>query len=250
MQSEYFKEHSEHLDRDMEFKVFGHAGKPVLVFPSLCGRFYEFEDFGMVEAVRFFLDEGRIRLFCVDGIDGETWAASDRAPAERIQLHERYVRYVLHEVLPRIRALQPSAGMEGSPPGVLTTGCSMGAFHAASFFFRRPDVFDAVIALSGVYRTRRFLGDYMDPTVRACSVLDSLGAVTDERLLALYRRARIVVCTGQGAWEDEMRVDTAALRDLLERMRIPAWVDFWGHDVNHDWPWWRLQMPYFLQHVL
>jgi esterase/lipase superfamily enzyme len=27
---------------------------------------------------------------------------------------------------------------------------------------------------------------------------------------------------------------------------VPAWFDYWGYDVNHDWPWWRRQLPYFL----
>ena len=39
----------------------------------------------------------------------------------------------------------------------MCTGCSMGAFHAANFFFRRPDLFDTVVALSGVYGTEEFL---------------------------------------------------------------------------------------------
>ena len=33
----------------------------------------------------------------------------------------------------------------------------------------------------------------------------------------------------------------------LERdMGIDAWIDYWGYDVNHDWPWWYKQMNYFL----
>jgi len=27
-------------------------------------------------------------------------------------------------------------------------------------------------------------------------------------------------------------------------------VDFWGHDVAHDWDWWYKQVPYFLPHLL
>lgn len=59
-------------------------------------------------------------------------------------------------------------------------------------------------------------------------------------------KGRIIVCVGPGAWEDEMRVDAAELRRILDSKGVPAWIDFWGHDVNHDWPWWRVQMPYFL----
>src|SRR3990172_8571566 len=76
-----------------------------------------------------------------------------------------------------------------------------------------------------------------------------LPALTDPGYLERYRRSRIVVCVGQGAWEDDMLADTRELQAILEGKGIPARIDYWGHDVNHDWPWWRLQMPYFLEHM-
>ena len=39
-------------------------------------------------------------------------------------------------------------------------------------------------------------------------------------------------------------------RKLLEYKDIPAWIDFWGYDVNHDWDWWRVQFPYFVKRVI
>ncbi len=38
----------------MELLVFGHAGLPVLVFPTSGGRFYEFEDQGMYDQDCYF----------------------------------------------------------------------------------------------------------------------------------------------------------------------------------------------------
>ena len=96
MQTRYFKEYSKNLQRDMEFKVYGTQGKPALVFPSQDGRFYQYEDFGMVEACRQFIDEGRLQLFCVDSIDEETWSAEHKSPRERIERHEQYVKYLLN----------------------------------------------------------------------------------------------------------------------------------------------------------
>jgi len=51
---------------------------------------------------------------------------------------------------------------------------------------------------------------------------------------------------GQGAWEEEMLDDARALKHILDEKGIPHWIDFWGHDVNHDWPWWHKMLPYFL----
>jgi esterase/lipase superfamily enzyme len=47
-----------------------------------------------------------------------------------------------------------------------------------------------------------------------------------------------------------MLYDISELRRVLEHENIPAWIDLWGGDVNHDWPWWRKQLPYFLGKLL
>lgn len=123
----------------------------------------------------------------------------------------------------------------------------MGAYHAPNFFFRHPDVFGGVIALSGILRLNLFIGDYMDETVYFNSPLDYLRNLTDETYLDQYRQSTIIICSGQGAWEGPMLGDAHELKALLEGKQIPCWVDIWGNDVNHDWPWWRKMMPYFLE---
>ena len=239
MNVEYHRWWSGNLNREMELKVYGHGGKPVVVFPAAGGRFYEYEDFGMVTACRPFLEEERIVLFTLDSVDNESWLNHGAHPALRVHRHNEYDRYVVSEVVPFIRG-------RGLSQGLLATGCSMGGYHSANFFFRHPDVFDAVIALSGVYQLRGFIGDYMDESVYVHVPLAYLPGLSDPWYLDRYRESKIVICVGQGAWEDEMLEDARTLKTILEGKQIPAWVDFWGHDVNHDWPWWRKQMPYFL----
>ena len=243
MNVEYHRWWSRSLGQDMELKVYGHAGKPVVVFPCQGGRFFEYEDFGMVEACRSFVEGGAVTLVTVDGVDGQSWTNWGAHPADRARRHNDYDRYIVEEVAPFVRALRPQAS------GALATGCSMGAYHSANFFFRHPDVFDAVIALSGVYKLTDFVGDYVDDNVYFHSPLLYLPGLSDPWYLDRYRRSQIVVCVGQGAWEDQMLADTRALQAILASKDIPAWIDFWGHDVNHDWPWWRRQMPHFLANL-
>jgi esterase/lipase superfamily enzyme len=240
MNIEYHKWWSNHLYQDMEIKVYGHAGKPVLVFPTQSGRFYEYEDFGMVEVCRVFIDEGKIRLFTVDSIDNQSWANWTLHPADRARRHEDYDRYITKEVVPFV---QQHTAWKGK---YLTTGCSMGAYHAPNFFFRHPDVFDAVIALSGILRLNLFIGDYMDETVYYNTPLVYLRNLTDETYLSQYRQSAIIVCSGQGAWEGPMLADARELKAILDAKQVPCCVDIWGYDVNHDWPWWRRMMPYIL----
>jgi len=244
MNIEYHKYWSPHLNQEMEFKIYGHAGKPVLVFPALCGRFYEFEDFGMIDSARWFIDEGRFQFFTVDSLDAQSWANWSAHPAERGRRHEDYDRYITHEIVPFI---QERSGPETL---LLATGCSMGGYHSTNFFFRHPDLFGSLISLSGLFQLSMFVGGYVDDNVYFNSPLLYLPNLEDEWYLESYRRSHIVICAGQGAWEAEMMADVRAIRDTLEKKRIPAWVDLWGYDVNHDWPWWRKQLPYFLEKLI
>ena len=99
MNREYHKWYSHRLGRDMELLVFGHAGAKVLVFPTRCGRFYEYEQMGLVDALRHKLDQGQIQLYCVDGIDEESFYCFWSQPWDRVHRHLRYEEYLLNEVL-------------------------------------------------------------------------------------------------------------------------------------------------------
>jgi esterase/lipase superfamily enzyme len=228
------------LSQDMELRVYGQAGKPVVVFPSSGGRFYEYEDFGMVEACRPFVESGRVCLVTVDSVDHQSWLNHGAHPADRARRHQEYDRYLVEEVAPFVRRHCP--GRER----FLATGCSMGGFHSANFFFRHPDLFDAVVALSGVYDLAGFIGGFMNDDVYFNTPLAYLKNLSDPWYLERYRQSQIAICVGQGAWEDEMLRDTRALEAILREKQVPAWIDVWGHDVNHDWPWWRKMMPHFL----
>ena len=37
---------------------------------------------------------------------------------------------------------------------------------------------------------------------------------------------------------------------ILKEKGVPAWFDYWGFDIDHDWPSWRQQLPYILGKVL
>jgi esterase/lipase superfamily enzyme len=244
MNVQYHKLWSSHLNQEMELKVYGHAGKPVLVFPSQGGRFYEFEDFGMIDSVRWLIEDGCYQFYTVDSQDAQSWANWGAPPADRARRHEEYDRYITQEVVPFIQQRQLQETL------LLTTGCSMGGYHSANFFFRHPDIFDSLVSLSGLFQLRMFVGDYVDDLVYFNSPLLYLDNLEDPWYLEKYRRSHIIICAGQGAWEEAMNAEIRALKEILEKKQVPAWIDLWGGDVNHDWPWWREQLPYFLTELL
>ncbi|MDA3943651.1 MAG: alpha/beta hydrolase-fold protein [Bacteroidetes bacterium] len=244
MQIEYHKWFSPSLQKDMELKIYGYYGKPILLFPTQGGRFFESEDFGIIDALSSFINNGRIKVFTIDSIDFESWSNQQAHPADRGKRYEAYENYILDEVLPLIRNHSHQQDIK-----VCSGGFSMGAYHAANFFFKHPEQFDAVIAISGMYDLQRLVGDYMDQTVYFNSPLHFLQNLQDEKLLQQIRSGKIIIAVGQGAWEQEMIADTQKLQQLLNEKQIAAWIDFWGSDVSHDWPWWRKMMPYFVDKI-
>ncbi|WP_298069383.1 alpha/beta hydrolase-fold protein [uncultured Mailhella sp.] len=245
MKGRHYREYSGILERELPFFVLGHGGKPVVVFPTQSGRCTDFNDFQMVDTVSELIEQGRIQLFCVDSIDRETWNATHGDAAQRTWLQELWFRHITEEFLPRLRAIN------GSDAAPLTTGCSLGATHALNTFLRRPDLFDGVIALSGFYDARYFFGSYMDGRLYDNSIVDYLSNLPeDHQYVPMYNARSIILCAGQGAWEEESERTTRMVQELFACKGIRACVDIWGHDVTHDWPWWRKQFPYFLNNLL
>ncbi len=243
MQVEYFKKYSPNLNRDMEYKVYGTTGKPAIFFPSQDGRFYQHEDFGIIDACKNFIEQGKLKIYCVDSIDWETWSALHLPARQRVEQHERYVRYIIDEIVPTIKA-------QSDKQKLLVAGVSLGASHATNFFLRFPNIADSLISLSGIFGTQHFFGDYMDKILYENSIMQRLEDLTDEIILNKYRKSKIVLCCGQGAHEELMLDNIKKMQHIMQIKNIPAWIDIWGYDVAHDWDWWQKQLPYFLGHIL
>ncbi|MBU1568611.1 MAG: transposase [Proteobacteria bacterium] len=235
------------LGHEMALKVYGHWGTPLIVFPCSRGRYFDYEGMGMIGAIASFIDGGQIKLYCLDSVDSQSWYNFSLSPAERNGRHEAYDRYVTSEVVPFIR--NHCQNPEIRP---MTNGCSMGAYHAVNFYFKHPGLFAGLIACSGLYRLDRpefCLGPADISAVYYNSPLAYLAGLTETKLLEEYRRSTIMISVGQGAWDEEALEDTRNLQAICRDKAIPAWFDFWGHDVNHDWPWWYKQMNHFLGHL-
>lgn len=245
MQRRYETFYSPALGRSIELLLFGHHGPPLLAFPSAGGRFYDWENQGMVEAARHWLDGGTLRLVCVDGIDQETWLNHSADLGARGRRHRDYEDYILNEVVPLIRR-------EWDLPtgGIAVTGCSLGALHAANFALKFPETFNYALCMSGRYDLEAVVGPsaalevYFNNPVAYCANLHgaALAQVRDHTHLAL-------VC-GQGAWENKCLAETHRLANILAAKGISHERDLWGHDVEHHWYWWRRQLAHYLGKAL
>jgi len=243
MYKEQINHYSESLDRDMHIMVYGREGTPLLCFPTQNSMCHNFEDFGMVDQISDFINDGRVQLYVVDTVDAESWSLEHGENSWRSARQEQYFHYIVDEVVPLIH--------DRSERMPAVTGLSMGANHAVITFFRRPDLFQGVIALSGVYNSNYFYHGWMDGTLYDNSPECFLPNMPlDHPYIKMYNRRKIILCVGQGAWEDEGVITLRNLERIFREKGINAWCDFWGYDVNHDWPWWFKQMRYFLPHII
>ena len=249
MEIRYYKHYSSHLKRDMEFKIYGHRGKPVLFIPCQAGRYWDFESFKMIDVWAKWIEAGQVTVYSCDIVDAEAYANLSGDCYSRVQRHEQWYNYTIEELVPYIRHL--SWERTGRQELIMTFGCSLGALHAANLFFRRPDLFDAVMAFSGIYDSYAYFGDYVDDIIyNNCPNFYLPNLPQGHHYIDMYNQRKIILCCGQGAWEDELKVSTGWLERILREKGINAWVDFWGTDAAHDWDWWYKQVEYFVPYLL
>lgn len=243
MERRYFKMYSPAVGRDMEMLSYGHYGPPLLAFPSGGGRFFDFEDNGMVAAIAPLIAAGRLKLYCVDGLDHESWLRSDIDPHWRAVRHNAYQDYLTKDAVPAIYADCQSR----LPIGLV--GCSLGAYHAANFALKFPQLFPYALCLSGRYDLEKLIGPSGSPEVYFNNPMAYVANLHGEALSAVRRTHLVLVC-GQGAFEEKCLEETHRLAALLRDKGISHELELWGHDVEHHWYWWRKQLVHYLSRAL
>lgn len=239
---EYLRWYSPRLHRDMELLVFGHAGAKVLMFPTREGRFFEYEQLGVVASLSGKVRAGQLQLFCIEGLAGETFYSHWRHPADRIRRHALFEDYVLEEVLPLMNARNPH-------DCTIVQGCSLGAFQAASLAFRHPHLFRKLVAFSGRYdltlKVEHFddlLGGYYDTDVYFRTPTHFLANLPAGPQLDHLRRMEIVLTIGA---EDPFLDNNRHLSHLLQEHGVHHQMHIW-HGRAHRAGAWRRMAPLYI----
>lgn len=233
--------HSPILGQSMPIVTYGHAGRPLLVFPTAAADYLENERFFLIKSIEPAIKAGRLQVFSIDSINRQAWMDKKLPVGEQGRRQALYARYVEEEVVPFIRWAC------GNPHArIATTGASFGAFHAMNTLCRRPDLFDTVIAMSGFYDLAPdYFKGYSDTNCYFNNPAWYVPGMSGEAMRLLREACSINIVAGQGAYEapDASR----RFSQILNESRIPHSLDIWGFDVNHDWPWWRKMLPYYVQ---
>src|SRR5262249_37903432 len=212
----------------------GHAGARLIVYPTSKGKFFEWEDRGMMRALGEHLNRGWVQIYCVDSIDGESWYAYHRWPGDRAWRHQLFDQYVLNEVLPFSAWKNPN-------PFVITAGASFGAFHALSFALRHPDRVNRIICMSGLCDIRKFLNGYYDQNVYFSNPMDFIPNEHEPSRLDALRRQDIILAIGR---DDGLRGQNEQLSTHLWNKGIGNALRLWD-GWSHDWPYWQKMMQLY-----
>lgn len=246
MNREYHKWWSPRLERDMELLVFGHGGTAVLVFPTRVGRFYEYENMGMVERLRPRIEAGDLQLFCVDSIDSESFYCFWAHPHGRIHRHLQYESYLLEEVLPLVRLLNTSGRL-------MTHGCSLGAFHAANFSFRHPNLVQKLVAFSGRYDLTLTIDTFKDlfdgyscDEIYFNTPTQFLPGLTCEARLGQLRAMEITLVIGV---EDPFLANNEQLSRILWDKGIRHRLHLWEGRAHRPSAWREMAAPFLTPYL-
>jgi esterase/lipase superfamily enzyme len=223
--------------------TYGHGGRPILAFPTAGGYAHEWQQHGVIDALADWIAQGRVRLYCPETNAAAVWIHPKSSLADRMGRHAAYEHFIADELVPRMRA-------ESGRADVVAMGASVGALYAVNSALKHPELVSEAVGLSGRYRAAHFTAGsrddgvyYSDPSAY---VWNLGGAALDH----VRRHTRITLVCGQGNHEATCLAETRHLARGLQQAGVPLWLDVWGHDVAHEWVWWRRQIRYHVGRLL
>lgn len=230
-----YKFYSPNLNTETEILIYGDSGYPIILFPTSMGRNFQNRDFKLIESVKWFVENGKVKIYCVDGVDEETWYNKNVHPADRVKNHIWYDKFIREEVI-------PLAQKDTGYGKVAMAGCSFGGYHAANIAFRYPEVVGYMIAMGAGFDIKGQLDGYYDDNVYYNNPPDYLGDLSNPALWEMG----IILGTGT---EDFCLPQNERLSEILTRKNVPHWLDVRPGGI-HDWPVWREMFPDYLGQMI
>lgn len=227
------------LQKEMPIAVYGHYGLALLMIPTASADYLEYERFNLIDAIAPYIESGKVKVFSVDSINNESWMNKQMDPRHKSIRHQQWNDYIYREVIPFIKT------HTSAETPIIVCGASFGALHSANLFFKRPDLLNGFIAMSGVYDLTEYTNGYFDEDVYYNSPAHYLPNLADHGILEQIRNSHhLHILSGSGAYEDP---DAARrLAGILYNKGIWYELDIWGVDMKHDWPTWLAMLPHYL----
>ena len=237
MRSYSYGWYSHRANKHMEFLHFGHAGAPVVVFPTSGGNQTEFPQQGMLDPIAWKIEHGFIQVFCVDTNNWEGWYNDHIHPRQKVEMHAGYEEYLIHEFLPHVRNVTGTGYL-------ILMGISFGAFHTMNFALKHPEMVDRAICMSGSYSIKGFLDGYYDDLCYFNNPVDYIQNLHDPWYINMYNtHTEITMVTSD---LDVCLNRNIEMSDHLNAKGIRHNFYKWDGGYKHDWPYWKIMIPHYL----
>jgi esterase/lipase superfamily enzyme len=234
LKEEFVSWHSPSLGWQMDMLVFGHAGIPLLTFPTSMGRYHQNKDFLLIDSIAWYVDNGLVKVYCPDSVDEYSWYNKSIHPADRVRTHMAYDRYIREEVYPKMLE-------ETGISRIATAGCSFGAYHATNFAFRYPELVAWCFNMGGAFDIKMQLDGFYNDDIYFHNPMDFVEHATHHDLWKMG----IVLGVGE---HDFCRSSNEKLHHILHHKGIDAWLDITPGGI-HDWPAWRDMFPRYISKI-
>lgn len=233
---------SDRLEQEVNMVRWGEVGTPILMFPTAGGDAEEIERFLVIDTLKEFLADGRIKIYSCDSVAGRVMLGQEGSPEHRMRVMNRFQNYVYHELVPAIRDDCNDDSIE-----VIVAGSSIGAFNALAMVCRFPDAFSSALCMSGTYDLQRFLKAGVTEDFYYSSPVHYLPDLEGD-LLDRLRDRFVLLASGQGRAED---IDESfRVAELLESKGVSHRMDDWGEEWHHDWPTWRNMLVQYVDELV
>ena len=241
MTREYHRWFSKHVNREIELLVFGHAGAPVLFFPTRTARFYDYENWKIIEAMEDKINAGYLQVYCVDSTDIDSFYNADIHPAERILRYTYYENYIMYEVLPFIKKKNKNKYR-------IVAGCSLGAYHAMNLGLKHPQHFSKILSMSGRYNLSRkvenfrdLFDGYTDENIYFNTPEMFVPNLSDDKIIQRLQKMKIMFVIGK---EDPFFESNVLLSNALSEKRICNTLYVWNEEAHRPRHWRRMVQMY------
>ncbi len=219
--------------------VFGHSGYPVILFPTAKGKYYEAKDCGLIGSAETLLDSGKIKIYCPDSLDSESWYNYSISPSDRVKTHVAYEQMIIYDVI-------EFAKFESGSKDVGIAGCDFGGYHALNLAFKHPDLIGHLFSMSGFFDIKQFIYGFYDENCYFNNPPDYMPNLTDEWYMERIKKMNIILGTGD---HDLYLNDHKLMSDILNSKQVNHWLDIWPN-AGHSWQLWLEMFKGYLSKIV
>lgn len=217
------------LGKEMELRIYGNSGTPILAIPTRGEKSDQWEVKGITKSISFQLESGFNQLYCIESADDESFFNQNIPPQKRIMRHQQYESYIMDEIVPFIKENNPIDFL-------IVLGVDMGGYHALNLSLKHPGAFGKAVGLSGIYDISSYMDGYDDDDVYYNNPLAFLPNLDKGALLRKIRQVdfRLV------SYRNDLRKEFAyRLSDIMKSKMIDHQLDVWQMDTDEEWDLWR-----------